>query len=242
MKLVYEYFCISLWFWLRENLWLSPRKKGKRKNTRVPALDEISINVAQSRARHPVINPTLLSQFLATSLPPSPFHLYERLGKGGEREKSIETSFFFPQEKRRKPGEGTAIIGGNRLVFCSKQKGMARGWMDEFVDSARMMRVEHSVVSHQRDVLSRAWICTVTGGGSSPQCARAYRVADRREEVEEMRERRFVWGIFFWRNIGFEERQRIWVFMLEEESERDDFYYENFIIKKCIIVRNIRFY
>lgn len=30
--------------------------------------------------------------------------------------------------------------------------------------------------------------------------------------------------------------------MLEEESERDDFYYENFIIKKCIIVRNIRFY
>ena len=139
MKLVYEYFCISLWFWLRENLWLSPRKKGKRKNTRVPALDEISINVAQSRARHPVINPTLLSQFLATSLPPFPFHLYERLGKGGEREKSIETSFFFPQEKRRKPGEETAIIGGNRLVFCSKQKGMARGWMDEFVDSARMM-------------------------------------------------------------------------------------------------------
>lgn len=64
--------------------------------------------------------------------------------------------------------------------------------MDEFVDSARMMRVEHSVVSHQRDVLSRAWICTVTGGGSSLQCARAYRVADRREEVEEMRERRFV--------------------------------------------------
>lgn len=59
--------------------------------------------------------------------------------------------------------------------------------MDEFVDSARVMRVQRSVVSHQRDVLSRAWICMVIGRGSSPQCVRAYRVADRREEVKERR-------------------------------------------------------
>ena len=132
MKLVYEYFCISLWFWLRENLWLSPRKNGKGKNTRVPALDEISINVAQSRARHPVINPTLLSQFLATSLPPFPFHLYERLGKGGEREKSIETSFFFSagektktwrrnRDNRRKP---------TRFLFQAERDGEGMdGWI-----------------------------------------------------------------------------------------------------------------
>lgn len=133
MKLVYEYFCISLWFWLRENLWLSPRKKGKRKNTRVPALDEISINVAQSRARHPVINPTLLSQFLATSLPPSPFHLYERLGKGGEREREIDRNFFFfsagektktwrrNRDNRRKP---------TRFLFQAERDGEGMdGWI-----------------------------------------------------------------------------------------------------------------
>lgn len=73
-----------------------PEKK-KRKNSRIPVLNEISINVAQSRARHPVINPTLLSQFLATSLPSFPFHLYERLGKDGERE--IDRNFFFSRKR-----------------------------------------------------------------------------------------------------------------------------------------------
>lgn len=72
-------------------------RKKKRKNSRIPVLNEISINVAQSRARHPVINPTLLSQFLATSLPSFPFHLYERLGKDGERE--IDRNFFFSRKR-----------------------------------------------------------------------------------------------------------------------------------------------
>lgn len=146
--------------------WKKRKREGKRKNTRVPALDEISINVAQSRARHPAINPTLLSQFLATS-PPS-FHLYERLGKGeGERKKSIETPFFPAagksktwrrnRDNRRKP---------TRSLVPSRKGWRGDGWTNSWWWSAR---VEPSVVSHQRDVLSRAWICTVTGGDGSPQ-------------------------------------------------------------------------
>lgn len=105
------------------------KREGKRKNTRVPALDEISINVAQSRARHPAINPTLLSQFLATSPPPlSTCTSGEERVR--EREKNRSKLLFFPQQGSRKPGEGTAIIGGNRLVLLFQAERGGEG-MDE---------------------------------------------------------------------------------------------------------------